>query len=163
MVDELWDYVIDGTIDMIASDHSPHTFDKKVVPPENFSIASEGVMGLQTMIPVIIDEGVIKRQMPISRLAEITAFNPARRFGLYPRKGSLSVGADADFYIVDLEKEWECKAENMFNVNKHTPFDGRMFEGRIEKTFVRGQLVFNEAKVFVRSGFGQFIPMKIGQ
>ncbi len=162
-VDELWKYVMDGTIDMVASDHSPHTFDKKHVPFEAFSKASEGVMGLQTMIPVLIHEGVKKRGMPLNRLAEMTAFNPAKRFGLYPRKGHLSVGADADFYVLDLKREWTCNADDMHYVNKHTPFAGRSFEGKIEKTVVRGRLVIEDDKLLVTPGFGRFLPLDIGK
>lgn len=161
-VDKIWEQVIDGTIDMIASDHSPHPFEKKFVKENEFNKASEGVTGLQTMIPVVLTEGVHKRGMTLSKMAEVTAYNVAKRFGLYPQKGSLNVGSDADFYILDLNKEWECKAENMHYLNKHTPFDGRTFKGYIEKTYVRGTLAQENNEIKVKAGFGKFIPMKIG-
>lgn len=163
LVDELWKYVIDGTIDMLASDHSPHPFEKKVVPKDDFGKASEGVTGLQTMLPVAITEGVHKRGMSLNRLVEISSMNPAKRFGLYPKKGTLSVGSDADFIILDLDKEWICKAEDMHYLNKHTPFDGRIFRGYIEKTFVRGMLVCENNEIQVEAGFGKFVPLKIGK
>lgn len=163
LVDKLWDYVIDGTIDMLASDHSPHPFEKKVVPKDEFGRASEGVTGLQVMLPVAITEGVHKRGMSLNRLVEFSAVNPAKRFGIYPQKGSLSVGSDADFIVLDLDKEWECKAEDMHYLNKHTPYDGRIFKGYIEKTFVRGILVCENNEIKVKPGFGEFIPMKIGK
>jgi allantoinase len=163
LVDELWNYVIDGTVDMLASDHSPHPFDRKVVEADNFSYASEGVTGLQTMMPVAITEGVHKRGMSLNRLVEISSLNPAKRFGLFPRKGTLLVGSDADFIILDLNKEWVCKAEEMHYLNKHTPFSGRTFKGLIEKTFVRGNLVCDNNEIKVEPGFGEFVPLKIGR
>lgn len=161
LVDELWKYVIDGTIDILASDHSPHPFEKKVVPKDKFGEASEGVTGLQVMLPVALTEGVHKRGMSLNRLVEISAVNPAKRFGLFPRKGTLAVGSDADFYILDLDEEWVCKAEEMHYLNKHTPYEGRTFKGKIEKTFVRGTLVCENNEIKVGEGFGEFIPMRI--
>lgn len=160
-VDKLWKYVIDGTIDMVASDHSPHPFEKKIVPKEKFSMASEGVTGLQTMLPVVITEGVHKRGMSLNKLVQLVSSNPAKRFGIYPQKGSLSVGADADFIMLDLNKEWECKTEDMLYLNKHTPYDGRIFKGLIEKTYVRGTAVYENHVIKVEPGYGVFIKMNM--
>jgi len=162
-VDRLWEYVIDGTIDMLASDHSPHTFDKKEVPKDKFYLASEGVTGLQMLLPVVLTEGVHKRGMSLNRLTEIFSLNPAKRFGLYPTKGSLEVGSDADFIILDLDKEWICKAEDMHYLNKHTPYDGKKYKGFIEETYVRGTLVQKNNEILIERGFGEFIPLKIGK
>ncbi|MBP1927353.1 allantoinase [Sedimentibacter acidaminivorans] len=161
LVEELWKLVIDGTVDMIASDHSPHPFERKVVDKDNFPFASEGVTGLQTMFPVILTGGVHERNMSLSRAVEICSSNVARRFGLYPQKGNLDVGSDADFIILDLDKEWVCKAENMHYLNKHTPFDGRTFKGYIEKTYVRGTLVCENNELKVQPGFGEFIKLNM--
>ncbi len=160
-VDYLWEYVFDGTVDMIASDHSPHPFEKKVVPLDEFDKASNGCTGLQTMIPVVIDEGIIKRGMPLSLYARFTALNAAHRFGLYPQKGALEVGADADFYLLDLEGKWECKAEELFYTNKHSAFAGRTFNGKITSTFVRGVKVFDGENILVEPGHGKYIKMNI--
>jgi len=160
-VDELWEFVIDGTIDILASDHSPHPFDKKVVPEAEFWKAGEGVTGLQTMVPVALTEGVHKRGMSLSRLAAISSTNVAQRFGLYPRKGTLGVGSDADFYLLDLDREWVCRAQDMHYLNKHTPFDGRTFRGLIEKTFVRGKLVSDQGAIVAGPGSGRFVPMRM--
>ena len=163
LVDELWTYVINGVVDILASDHSPHPFAKKEVPRHDFGRASEGVTGLQTMLPVAIDEGVHRRGMSLTRLVALCSTSPAKRFGLFPRKGSLQVGSDADFIVLDLDREWTCRARDMLYLNKHTPFDGRTFRGRIEKTFVRGSLVFENGVVKGSPGFGRFVPMRIGR
>lgn len=161
LVDKLWEYVIDGTIDIVASDHSPHPFEKKVVPMDKFSMASEGVTGLQTLLPVLITEGIHKRNMSLNRLVQITASNPAKRFGVYPKKGTLSIGSDADFVIIDLDKEWVCNAKDMFYINKHTPFDGKVFKGSVEKTYVRGNVVYENSIIKVEPGYGMFVEMNM--
>lgn len=161
-VDKLWEYVIDGTIDMIASDHSPQTFDMKFVAEDEFHKASQGMPGIQTGMSVVLTEGVHKRNMSLNRFVEITSLNPAKRFGLYPQKGSLAVGSDADFIILDLDKEYVCKAEDMHYVNKHTVYDNKTLKGYIEKTFVRGNLICDNNKIKAEKGFGTFIPMEIG-
>jgi allantoinase len=162
VVDYLWEYVLDGTIDMIASDHSPHPFEKKVVPLDEFDKANNGCNGLQTMIPVIIDEGIIKRDMSLPLFARFTAYNAARRFGLYPEKGALEIGADADFYILNLDGQWLCKAEDLYYTNKHSAFDGRLFNGKIETTYVRGVKVFDGEQIVAEPGHGKFVKMNIG-
>jgi allantoinase len=161
VVDHLWEYVFDGTIDMIASDHSPHTFDEKVVPLDEFDKAKNGCTGLQTMIPVVVDEGIIKRGMPLSLYARFTALNAAYRFGLYPHKGSLQVGFDADFYLLDLEDSWTCNAKDLFYTNKHSAYDGRTFSGKITATFVRGTKVYDGKNILVKPGYGKYVAMNI--
>ncbi len=162
-VDELWDYVLDGSIDMIASDHSPHTFAQKKVPMEQFDLAKQGCMGLTTMLPVVIDQGIVERGMSLPLYARFTALNCARRFGLYPQKGILAVGSDADFYLLDLESNWVCEAEKTFYINKHTPFDGREFRGHIQSTYVRGTQVYDGTNILVEPGYGQFVEMKMNE
>lgn len=161
LVDELWELVIDGSVDMIASDHSPHPFNRKVVDKDNFPYASEGVTGLQTMLAVLLTEGVHRRGMSLCRLVQLTSANVARRFGLYHQKGRLDIGCDADFVILDLNREWTCNAANMHYLNKHTPFDGRVFKGYVEKTFVRGTLICQDNAIKVDKGFGDFIKMSM--
>jgi ABC-type amino acid transport substrate-binding protein len=148
-----------GKVDMIASDHSPHPSDRKYVDKENFPYAAEGVSGLETLLPVMLDDGVAKRGMKLTQVALLTSENVARRFGLYGRKGALAVGFDADFNIVDMNKTWTCKAENMHYLNKHTPFDGHIFQGCIDETYVRGVLVSKDRDIKVEPGFGKFYSM----
>lgn len=160
-VDRLWQHVIKGDIDMLASDHSPHPFAKKMVDKNEFHKASEGVTGLQALVPVALTEGVHARGMSLSQLVRLTSLNVAKRFGLYPHKGNLEVGADADFYLLDLHREWVCQAEDMHYLNKHTPYAGRTFKGYIEKTFVRGTLVCQDNEIKQEKGFGSFYPLNI--
>lgn len=158
-VEKMWEYVKSGKIDMIASDHSPHPFEKKVVPAEDFPRAAEGVTSLQTMLPVMLTEGVHKRNLPITDMVRLLSTATAKRYGLWGRKGAIAPGFDADFVIIDLDKEWQCKADDMFYLNKHTPYDGRTWKGYIESTWVRGTKVYEGGKILAEAGFGKFCPM----
>ncbi|MCI8506802.1 MAG: allantoinase AllB [Lachnospiraceae bacterium] len=160
-VEKLWELVKEGAIDLIASDHSPHPFEKKVVPENDFSKAAEGVTGEQTMLPVILTEGVHKRKLPLTKMVQLLCENPARRFGLYGRKGALEIGFDGDFNIIDLDKEWICHGKDMYYVNKHTPYDGKHMKGAVEATYIRGRLVCEQGEMKVEPGFGQFLAMKM--
>ena len=134
-VEKLWEHVLAGRVDMITSDHSPHPFAKKVVPREDFPRAAEGVTSLQTMLPVILTEGVHKRGMSLSLLVKLMCENTAKRFGIWGRKGDLEPGFDGDFVILDLDAEYVCKAEDMFYLNKHTPYDGKTMKGKVLSTW----------------------------
>lgn len=162
-VERLWECVKAGKVDMIASDHSPHPFDRKVVDRDNFPHAAEGVTGLQTMLPVILTEGVVKRGLGLTDVVRMMCRNPAKRFGLYGRKGALEPGFDADFILVDMEKRWVCQAEKMHYLNKHTPFHGRTFQGSVEETYVRGRLVCKDNQILVKPGFGRYCPMEMNR
>lgn len=154
-VDELWDCVLDGLVDTIASDHSPCRWEEKAPGTENIWEAWGGISGIQSMLPAILTEGVHKRGLPLSDLVRMMSSNPARIFGLYPQKGSLSPGSDADIVIVDLDKEWKLKKDDLFYKNKHSAYIGYSFHGKVEKTFVRGKLVFDNGAILVQPGYGK--------
>jgi allantoinase len=159
-----WQALNDGIIDFVASDHSPYSLaEKDLTAKENniFAIGS-GTPGLETMFPVMLD-AVNKSKLPLARLVEVLATGPAKRFGLFPRKGTIAVGSDADLVIVDMNKECTLKSENMYTKSKITVFDGRTVKGKIEQTLVRGKVIFANDTITAEAGYGQFIsPVKEG-
>lgn len=160
-VEALWGYVLDGTIDCVSTDHSPHSFDKKTLGADgNFWGIAEGCTGVQTMLPVVLTEGR-KRGLTWERLVQICATRPAELFGLGHLKGKLTVGYDADIVLIDPDQEWVLKNEDILHLNKQTPFAGRKFKGKVMKTLVRGVTVYDEGKICVEPGFGKYIPMEM--
>lgn len=157
-VEELWKYVLDGTVDMIASDHSPHSFEKKTPAGGNFWTVSEGCTGVQTLLPVVLTEGR-KRGLSWKRLVELCCTRPAELFGLSDRKGNIAPGLDADFALVDPEAEWVLKDEDLFYRNRWSPYTGKTFRGKVVKTVVRGGTVFEGGKICAEEGYGTFYPM----
>jgi allantoinase len=78
-------------------------------------------------------------------------------FGVYPQKGAIAVGCDADLVIVDLDREWTLSADQLFYKNKHSAFVGYSFKGAVDRTFVRGQTVYHNGRITVEPGFGQAV------
>jgi allantoinase len=147
-VEELRSAVLDGTIDLIASDHSPCPPDMKSAP--DIWSAWGGISGVQTTLPVLLDLGV-----PLPLLVRLVCASPARRLGLYPRKGALQPGSDADVVLVDAERSWTLSEAELHTRWKLTPFLGRTFRGQVKATLVRGRLVFRDGEVVGQPGYGQ--------
>jgi allantoinase len=100
------------------------------------------------MLPYLYSEGVRKGRLTLQRLTEITSSAPARFFGVGHRKGRIAPGFDADLSVMDEEARWTVRAEDLHNLNRYTPLDGRELQGRVRRTMVRGK------DVFVRTGEG---------
>jgi allantoinase len=155
IVDDLWRCVLDGTLDLIASDHSPCSPELK----DTGAIWSAwgGISGVQTTLPLLLDEGVHRRGLSLPRLVELLCAAPARRLGLYPRKGTLQPGADADVALVDLDREWRLEAGELRTRWPLSPFVGRTFHGQVVATLVRGQRVFEAGRICVEPGYGRLL------
>ncbi len=161
-VEAAWEALNNGTIDIVASDHSPYSHEEKDdTNRENgiFDVGS-GTPGLDTMYPLLID-AVNKKRLTLSRLIEVISKNPSKKFGLYPKKGNIALNSDADLIVVDMNKEYSLKNDEMFTKQKITIFDGWKLKGKIIQTIVRGNTVFDENLFTVKGGYGQFItPLK---
>jgi allantoinase len=157
IVEELWGLVLAGEVDTIGSDHSPCSWDEKAPGMDNIWLAWGGISGVQTTLPVLLTEGVHRRGLGLSNLMRMLAGRPARLYGLYPRKGAIRVGADADFAIVDLDRQWTLQADDLMYRNRHSPFVGSTFLGRVDQTIVRGQTVYRDGEVTGQPGYGQLI------
>jgi allantoinase len=156
-VEALWQRVLAGQVDIIASDHSPCPTEDKRRGEQDIWAAWGGITGVQTLLPLLLHEGVYHRGMSLSLLTKLTAANPARLFGLYPRKGTLNIGADADLVIVNPDAEWTIRASELFAHHKHTPYDGRRVRGQVQTTIVRGRVVYHEGTFREAPGYGQWI------
>jgi allantoinase len=153
----LWETGIDGgAIDCIATDHAPHTpKEKKVDDPFGDTWdAVSGFVGLETEVPVMlsfVDQGRLTLEEWVRRHSA----RPAQVWGMYPQKGSLQVGTDADFTIVDPDVEWTLEsADELHSKNCVTPFVGENFTGRAVTTVVRGEVVYEDGAVVGESGYG---------
>ena len=162
-VEALWACVLAGLVDTIASDHSPCPWTDKEPGLDDIWQAWGGISGVKTTLPVLLTEGVYKRGLSLSTLVRLTATNPARILGLYPRKGSLLPGSDADLVIVDLEEEWTLTQDDLFYKHKYTPYEGCQFKGRVKQTLVRGQTIYADGQVLAEPGYGQLLRRAHGQ
>jgi dihydroorotase len=141
----LWKAVNDGTIDMIASDHAPHTIEEKTSGASIFDQAS-GFPGLETSVALMLT-CVGRGLLTLSRYVQMTSAGPAKAWSLYPKKGSISVGADADFTIVDTRKEWRIDPARFVSKAKYSPFEGFQVKGAAVYTIVRGGLAMDHGHI----------------
>ena len=152
--DALWQQLFDGNIPMVTSDHSPAPADMKTSP--DFFKVWGGISGCQSLLQLLLTEGYDRRQLPLPTIASITAENIALRFGPLPGKGYLAIDADADLVLVDLSSSFTLQRSDLFYRHQHSPYVGRMLQGRIVRTLVRGRTVFVEGKP-ISAPFGRLV------
>ena len=157
-VETLWQAVLGGIVDTVVSDHACHP--KEMRQGDLWEIMP-GFGGTGLMFPVMITEGYHKRGLDLTSIAEMTAYNPAVHHNLYPKKGSIAVGCDADLVIVDLENEKTVTTELLHSAQDYTPFEGLKLKGWPSQTIVRGQIVFDDGEVVGRPGYGQYIKRPV--
>jgi dihydroorotase-like cyclic amidohydrolase len=149
----VWEALRDGTIDMIASDHAPHTRAEKEIGWTRMWSAHTGTPGVQYFYPLLLD-AVTRGQLSLQRAVEAAALAPARAFGLAANKGQIAVGRDADLVLADMDDPWLISNDGVLSRCGWTPYDGRTCTTRIDRTYVRGQAVYAGGKVVGRPGHG---------
>jgi allantoinase len=155
--DGLWDALLAGKVDLIGSDHSPCPAADKEKGERDIWKAWGGVAGIQATLPVLLTEGVSVRELSLERVAHLTATAPAQLFGLFPRKGAIAVGADADLALVDLGRRWTFDAAQLQTRSGISPYLGRVFLGAVVRTIVRGKTVFVDGEVIGAPGWGHLV------
>lgn len=157
-VERMWDYVMDGTIDVIGSDHGPFT-DAEKVQRNDFWQEYCGFGCNDVMLAAMISEGVNKRGLSWPKLAALTSGNAARMLGLYPRKGNLLPGADADIILIDPDQQWVYDGSKSFSKTKSIkgPYQGMELTGRVTDTFVRGERVYGNGTILAKAGYGRYV------
>ena len=153
--EELWQALSNGTLDMVVSDHSPCPPEMKLREQGDFLKAWGGISSLQFRLPIMWTEAS-KRGFTINRLAEWCCRAPARLVGMERRKGSLAVGCDADIVIWNPEAEFRLEPRMIHHRHKLTPYAGEVLRGRVEKTFLRGEMVYDDGE-FDSNSRGQLI------
>ncbi len=138
----LWEAIGKGVVDIIATDHAPHTMQEK---EQDYWNAPSGVPGLQTMLPLLLD-AVNKGRLSLQQLVKLTSENPAAAFGV-KGKGRIAAGRDADVAIVDLKEEKTIKNEDMLSKCGWTPFDGWKVKGTVAATIVNGKVIYSGGQI----------------
>ncbi len=160
-VQALWKGLRDGTIDMVTSEHAPGERAEKEVGWTDIWKAWGGVPAIETMLPVLLSEGVNKRQLSLMTLQRVCCENPARIFGFYPRKGAIQKDADADLVIVDLKIKRKVKAEALHYKVEWTPYEGWTLRGWPILAMRRGKPLYEDEQVIGKPGAADFLPMSL--
>jgi len=148
----LWQALLDGTVDMIATDHAPHSVEEKT--RENIWKVDCGFPGVETQMPLMLTE--IKRgRATINDYVRWSSVNPAKAWGFYPNKGVIQPGADADIVFVDMDIDEAINQESLFSKSKITPWNGRRIGAKPVLTMVRGRVVMQNGEILAAAGTGR--------
>jgi dihydropyrimidinase len=152
--ESLWEGIRRGLVTTLGSDHAPCLKRHKA----EFWSAVVGMAGVQTLLPVMLSEGVNKGRITLEKLVEIACYNNAKQFGLFPRKGAIRVGSDADLVIIDLKKTVKIEVEKLRQLSDFSPYEGWEITGWPVLTMVRGKIVMEDGQLTAEPGYGRFIP-----
>lgn len=157
-VEKMWELLQNGSIDCIGSDHAPYTVEEKERYQEDIFKAPAGFPGLETRIPLLLD-AVHKGRISMRRAVDLMSTNPAKAFGIYPQKGAIRIGADADFILVDPDKPHIVDSKKMETMASGIAkvFDGMSLFGTVKSTILRGKTVYHSGKITGTAGYGQWI------
>jgi len=158
-LEALWKGLRDGTVDMVTSEHAPGERSEKEVGWNDIWKAWGGVPTIETMLPVLLSEGVNKGRISLARLQKVICENPARVFGLYPKKGTIQKGSDADLVIVDLKIRRKVRGSDLHYKVGWTPYEGWRLQGWPTMTMLRGSIIFEDRQILAKPGETQFLPM----
>lgn len=156
-----WQALADGTIDFVGTDHAPYEIaTEKEYPGSTIWNTFPGIPGVETMVPILVSEGLNKGRLSLSRFVEVTSRNAAIHYGIYPKKGSMEIGADADFTVIDLEKEYIIDEQKTESMAKYNPLHGMKLKGKPIQTIIRGSVVYDEyaGGIVGQAGYGQYVP-----
>jgi dihydropyrimidinase len=156
-VDAVWGALSDGTLDTVGTDHVPYTRAAKLAPGLTFDKIPPGVSNLETLLPMLNSEGVRKGRLTLARLVEVLAAAPARIAGMYPRKGVLAVGSDADVVILDPNARRTIRATELHSASDYDPYEGWEVTGWPEVVISRGEVAFEPRELRAEAGRGKFV------
>ncbi|KAJ50795.1 dihydropyrimidinase [Clostridium tetanomorphum] len=159
--DALWYGIKNGDIQVVATDHCPFNFNiEKQMGKDNFTKCPNGSPGIEARVPLMFSEGVMKNRISINRFVDIVSTNPAKIFGLYPKKGTIAVGSDADIVIIDPKKKVKLSKSILHENVDYTPYEGMEVEGYPVLTLSRGKVIVINNKFVGEKGYGEFIKRK---
>jgi dihydroorotase-like cyclic amidohydrolase len=157
-----WGLIKSGWADVALIEHAPHTIEETDPGWRNMWEIPLGLMGIQEFLPIMLTN-VHRGNISLNDLVRVTSENPSKIFGLYPMKGVIQVGSDADLTIVDMEKEQTFTKDMVLSKSRWTLFDGESFKGWPIRTMVRGRTVMKDYEVIGKPGQGKFIPRPLAR
>jgi dihydropyrimidinase len=160
----LWRGLEEGSIDVVATDHcSFNLADKLKLGKDDFSKCPGGIPGAETRLPILFSEGVLAGRLSLNRFVDVVSTTPAKLMGLYPRKGTLTPGSDADVVIMDPDME-KIITPNILSQNAdYSPYEDMRVRGWPVATMVRGRVVFREGRHLAEKGWGQYVHRGLSQ
>lgn len=160
-IDALWGGIADGTVSIVGSDHVGYTKAQKEGHSEKFIDVPNGCPGAECRVPIVYSEGVGKGRISLPRFVEVVSTNAAKMFGIYPQKGIIAPGSDADLVIIDPKKEKILNVENLHMKVDWSLYKGMKVKGWPVMTILRGKVMVEDEKFLGKTGDGKFVKGKI--
>lgn len=154
----LWDALADGDIQFVGTDHCSFRIGGQKDGATDFRTTPNGAPGLELRLPLLYSYGVAGGRISLERFVAVVAENPARYFGLYPRKGVLAPGSDADIVVFDPNAQWTVRHDRLHDACDYSPYEGRELTGRVRDVFLRGRRVVRDGEPLNDLPTGEFIP-----
>jgi len=157
--ERLWQGIRDGTISCIGTDHASVT---KEMKKEMWKAAPPGAASIENLLPLMLSEGVNKGRITLEKLVEVLCYNNAKTFGIFPQKGTIQVGSDADLVIVDLDKKAKLTVNKEHGMYDYILYEGWEVEGWPVLTMLRGNVLVDDGKLVAEPGVGKYVPRFVG-
>src|SRR5262245_14689945 len=161
--DALWRGVANGMLDSIGTDHCPFTFEQKKMGKDNFTLIPNGAAGIEDRLQLLYTYGVCEGRFDLQRMVALGSTNPARIFGLYPRKGTIAPGSDADLVIYDPAATGTRSARTHHSKADRSIFEGFKVKGKPTVVVVNGRVQFKDGKLDVERGAGRFLKREVAK
>ena len=158
----LWEALQQGVLEVLATDHCAFSSRQKAMWKGDFRNIPFGMPGVETILPIAYSEGVGKKRFTVNKLVDLVSTNPAKLFGLFPKKGVIQVGSDADIVIYDPKAKKKISAKTHHQNIDYSPFEGLTVTGYPETTLLRGKVVVDKGKYLGTPGEGKFVKRNAG-
>lgn len=154
----LWQGLIDGTLNVVATDHCPYSKEQKFSGGDDFSQVPGGMAGVETRLPLLFHFGVNAGKLSLTQFSYVWAEGPARSFGLFPRKGTIAIGSDADLVIFDPDQQWTLRAADLHMNTDCLSYEGIHVKGKPVMTVLRGEVIVDQNNMTTNQASGRIIP-----
>lgn len=156
----LWQGLRQGLIGIVSTDHAAFHWEKQKLAARSFAEVPFGAPGIETLLPLLYSEGVVKGRISLTQMVNLLATNPARQFGLYPQKGTIQIGADADMVIFDPQVDWEITSDGLHSAAGYSAFEGWRVKGKPVLSLLRGEILLKDGKLQRSPGYGRYLPRR---
>jgi dihydropyrimidinase len=156
----LWNGINQNLVHVVATDHCPFCMDQKKMGEKNFAKIPNGAPGIENRMELMYSEGVAEGRFTLNKFVEVTSTAPAKIFGLFPQKGTIAVGSDADIVIFDPEASHKISAKTHHMNCDYSAYEGWEVKGKCRTTILRGTVAVDDGKFLLKKGFGKYLPRK---
>jgi dihydropyrimidinase len=153
----LWAGINQGLVQVVATDHCPFMWEQKKMGEKDFSKIPNGHPAIENRMELLFSEGVVKNRITLNKYVEVACTNPAKIFGMFPRKGTIAIGSDADIVIFDPHEKHTLSAQTHHMNVDYSGYEGWQLTGKVKTVLLRGQVAIDNGKCLLQKGYGKFI------